>query len=84
MRLVDALREKTSLGKGNRCQSRIIGMINNPTKIMGLKYGSEMLEKALVVSQMVRVYLEIVPNVRDSLGPGNVANGPAIDADRYG
>ena len=78
----DLLSEETVFVKHVVGNHRVVGLVNNTSKVGRLEDWSICVEQSLVVAKMIRVDFVVVANVREAFGTWHVSDLLAIYCDR--
>lgn len=79
VRFVDLLGEEVRLGKHNGRKLWVVGLINSSAHVCCLYQRSKLLEKALVVTEVVRVNFKVVSNPWQAGRPRGITNFVTIN-----
>ena len=82
--LVDLLGEEVGLGEYDTSCRRVVGQICCTAKTLSLDDGAVVLEKALMVSQVVRENVEVVANEWKSFRAWCISDRTTVDCDLNG
>ena len=81
--LVDGLREEVGLSQDNQGNVGIVDLYHFAAKVVRLEDWAVFFEQSLMITKMVRVNLEVVPNVRGTSRPWNLSYTVAVNGDTY-